>query len=448
MGDPDPKIEPRPEIGPVFHARRFDRPKVDGVARGYQLTGWYDFPDGGFQLWAENGAQKVRIDAGAATNGDAGIERHFAVTPGDVYRLTARLRVVAKTGKFKGRVNLSARRTDGSQVKEFNAAQDDVTETAVERAVEAVVPAGATFLSARVKFHTSAPGESGEGEIVAMTLERIPKLTEIPAGSRLSIYDFNVHKMQGDWPGWIGYIQEQKLAPPHLVLLQDIEHDAGREALQWALGDAFGGTWSGRGSDPQWQTAIVWRTGRFSNVTSRVWRGFGGDPCADNSQDAPAVQVKLYDKVAKRWVCAVSLKTPPRAGDAECVMQNMNKVNGSFNPPWAADLYVVGTDANSPDRAATGEWVPWYPATVRSPATSLVAASTLGFTDPVADRAGGDTAVLEEHATLGRRRVDYLLLRSATATAPVVVRQMTLPLGNALGVKWSDHRSLHAEVAY
>jgi hypothetical protein len=371
--------------------RRFDRPSKDGVAKGCQLTGWWDFPKGGFTCSVENGLQRVRIDPSAPTNGDAGIERHIAVTPGDVYRLTSRLRVVQKTGKFKGRVNLSARRPDGSQVKEFNDAQEDVTQTVVERTAVAVVPAGATFLSARVKFHTSSPGDSGEGEIASMSLERLAALPDTPTGARLSVYSFNIHKMDDDWQGWIRHIQEQKLAPPQIVLLQDIEHDADRAVLQDALGSAFGGAWAGRGSDSAWQTAVVWRGGRFSSVTSRPWRGFGGKTCVDNSQDAPAVQVRLYDKVAKKWISAVSLKTPPSVSDA-CVSSNITKVNANFKPPWDADLYIVGTDANSPDRGPTGEWTPWYERSVRSAPANLNASSSAGFCDPVADVCGSDAA--------------------------------------------------------
>lgn len=446
-GDPDPKIEPRPPLGTVFVVDRFERPSSAGIGRGFQPAGWFDFPNGGFECWVEKGIQNVRIDRRARTNGDAGIERHFAVKPGDVYRLTAWLRVASKTGKFKGRVNLSARRGDGSQVAEFNAAQEVVTETAVERSVEARMPAGAEFLSARVKFHTSSPGESGKGEIVAVTLERIPRLTQPVRGQRLSVYNFNIHKMQDDWRGWIRYIQDQKLAPPHVVLLQDIEHDGDRAILQKALEKSFGGTWSGRGSDRAWQTAIVWRAGRFSQPASRTWRGFGGTRCTDGSQDAPAVQVRLYDKVARRWISAVSLKTPPGVDD-ECVWRNVQKVNANFKPPWSGDVLIVGTDANSPAQRPNGDWSPWYTRAIRSRAAGLSKASRGAFCDPVADVCGRDASAFAAHATLGKQRVDYLLLRGPRGRPPKVVRQMTLPLKNAAGVKWSDHRSLHVEVAY
>jgi hypothetical protein len=171
--DAPPVREKRPRRGPVFTMRRFGKPSAEGVAYGCQLTGYWDFPTGGFRCWIERGVQKVAILKEAAHNGDAGIERHFWVTPGDAYRLTASVRVAEKTGAFKARINLSARRADHSQVAEFNDRQTKVTAEPVERTIEATIPVGATYLSARVKFHTDEPGESGVGEIHTMKLERI-----------------------------------------------------------------------------------------------------------------------------------------------------------------------------------------------------------------------------------------------------------------------------------
>lgn len=172
-GGVEPRVEEHSGLGLVWAARRFDNPAHNGVAEGFQLAGWWDFPHGGFKCWVEDGVQKVKIQDDAPTNGDAGIERHLKVTPGEVYRLTARVRVVQKKGDFKARVNLSARRSDNTQVAEANEKQVDETEHPVERIAEARIPHGADFLSARVKFHSSDPGDSGEGEIHEMKLERI-----------------------------------------------------------------------------------------------------------------------------------------------------------------------------------------------------------------------------------------------------------------------------------
>jgi hypothetical protein len=169
----DPNIEPHAGVGTVYEMRRFDRPSTEGIAAGCQLTGWFDFPQGGYRCWVEGGLQKVEISPAAPTKGDAGIERHVRVLPGERYRLTSRVRVVKRSRGFKARVNLAARRVDGSQVAEFNGRQEEVTEHAVERVAEAVIPRGTAYLSARIKFHTSKPGESGEGEVHSMKLERL-----------------------------------------------------------------------------------------------------------------------------------------------------------------------------------------------------------------------------------------------------------------------------------
>lgn len=449
-GDPHPRIENRPGIGTVFNVTRFREPSAEGVAEGFQRTGYWDFPEGGFSLAVERGVQKVRIEPTATSNGDVGIERHFAVRPGDVYRLTSRLRVAGKTGKFKGRVNLSARRRDAklSQVKEFNDSQEEITNAVVERSTEAVIPEGTDFVSVRVKFHTSEPGESGEGEIHSMRLERIAAPTPTPAGTRLSLYNFNIHLMRDDWRGWIEFIGDQGLRRPDVVLLQDVEHDADRVALQQALGEAFGGTWMGRGTNPQWQSAIVWRQRRFTHAKSLVWHGFGGGTCVDGSQDAPAIQVKLNDTLAKKSISLVSLKTPPQVDD-DCVASNMEKVHRSFAGEWAGDLCVIGMDANAPARDPERNWMRWYRRTVRSQRAELPAAGTLGFYDPVTEVYGADPVLLDEHVTLpGKGRVDFLLVRTDSAAPPSIVRQMTLPRGSADGAKWSDHRSLHVEIAY
>jgi hypothetical protein len=269
------------------------------------------------------------------------------------------------------------------------------------------------------------------------------------AGSKtesVSLYDFNVHKMQDDWQGWISHIRESDLAPPDIVLLQDVENDAGRGVFQAALTQSFGGTWLGRSSHREWQTAVVWRSDRFVRPTSRLWQGFGGEDCRDGSQDAPAIQVKLFDSIARKWISLVSLKTPPQVDD-KCVLFNFRKVNNNFRPPWTADLYVIGTDANAPDRDEAGEWMTWYRKSVRSKAGELLDADSLRFCDPILEACQADKALInEDHLTLRNTRIDFLLLRLASGRLPKIARSLTLPRGKP--AKWSDHRSVHVLLEY
>jgi hypothetical protein len=169
----EPRIEPHPRVGEVFDIRRFERPSDEGVASGCQLTGWFDFPNGGYRCSVENGVQRVEIKESAPTNGDAGIERHVEVASGEVYRLTARVRLMRATRGIKTRINLAARRADGSQIAEFNDRQDEVTDAPVERSADAHIPRGTDYLTLRVKLHSSQPGDFGEAEIHTMRCERL-----------------------------------------------------------------------------------------------------------------------------------------------------------------------------------------------------------------------------------------------------------------------------------
>ena len=158
--------------------RRFDECDEQGVAVGCQLTGWWDFPGGGYKHWLEGGKQRVRIDKTAVPKakrgGDAGIERSIRVKPGEVYRLTAKARLLEAKGDVKVRGNLSARKATGGQIREFNAQPiEESAEKPSKLEVEAEMPPGTDHLTVRIKVHTSKKGDVCEAEIAAMKLERI-----------------------------------------------------------------------------------------------------------------------------------------------------------------------------------------------------------------------------------------------------------------------------------
>ncbi len=162
----------RSKFAVLFDKQHFDRPGKDGVADGCELTGLMDFPAGGYEHWVEGGCQMVRIKESAKTNGDAGIQTSTAARPGEVYRLSAKVRLTHKTGRSKFRLNLSARRSDGTQITEFNEKQLTVTDDPVLLEVKATMPPGTSLLTARAKLHTSEPGEACEGRIHSFKLER------------------------------------------------------------------------------------------------------------------------------------------------------------------------------------------------------------------------------------------------------------------------------------
>jgi hypothetical protein len=152
---------------------KFTDPNSRGCARGCEEVGWQDFPEGGYKLQVEKGIQRVKIYARAKSKGDVGIARHFEVLPGEVYRLTACVRIRRMSVAFKARINMAARKREGPQLEEFNERVEEITPEPVERAVRAKIPPGTEQLSVRVKFHTDEVGEWGDGEIYAMKLERL-----------------------------------------------------------------------------------------------------------------------------------------------------------------------------------------------------------------------------------------------------------------------------------
>jgi hypothetical protein len=117
-----------------------------------------------------------------------------------------------------------------------------------------------------------------------------------PRHSSLAVYDFNINQMKLQWRGWIEHIRSRGLPAPDLILLQDVNSDTERKELQVALASAFGGAFEGRGSEPTWQSSIVWRAARFERARHRAWKGWGHPVdkpgCIERGEGAPAVQVR------------------------------------------------------------------------------------------------------------------------------------------------------------
>ncbi|MDP9069257.1 MAG: hypothetical protein M3N53_13055 [Actinomycetota bacterium] len=264
-----------------------------------------------------------------------------------------------------------------------------------------------------------------------------------PSGKKLSLYDFNIHKMEDRWEGWVDYIKRGALLKPDIVLIQDFADRRQRELFLETLRKQLGGTWDGRGYAESWHPAVVWRKERFERARHRAWRGFGGPGCAADSDGSPAVQVRLFDRLAKRWVTCASFKTEPKAPPTR-PLSNFTKANTAMlEPSWSGDLMIMGSDANESDRTGRG-WSSWYSGVNVRLARG---AQNLGYCDPVFEVCDGDPKLLKKHVTReGGNRIDYLLVKRRTG--PVTVEQAgTLPAGDDAG-RWSDHLSIHAVVAY
>lgn len=104
-----------------------------------------------------------------------------------------------------------------------------------------------------------------------------PSPAQQTEATTLSVYNFNINKMEKNWPGWIAHIKESGRRLPDLIIVQDFESKSERLDFQKRLQEELGDTWYGRGTAEGWHAAIVWRAGRFENPKSRTWRGFG-DP--------------------------------------------------------------------------------------------------------------------------------------------------------------------------
>ncbi len=294
--------------------------------------------------------------------------------------------------------------------------------------------------------------------------------------TRVSVYNFNIHKMDDRWGAWVRWVDSQNVPKPDILLLQDMENLTERRRFQSYLGEVWGGKWYGRGSvagGKGWHTAIVWRAARFSDAKSRGWWGFGdprsaGSDCvdaddgtsADQANGAPAVQVRLYDKVAQAHVSAVSFKTPGASPDT-CPWQNTKKVNQKLNEyGWSGDMLLMGTDANSRDWDE-GAWRDWYCGTngdipADDPDTAVDESGgcsdspyeNQGFRDPIYQLCGGDPKCLDpEHDTRSRSRIDFIFAKLGDGTLPKTSHADTIKRGGADG-PFSDHRAIRSMIYY
>ena len=303
--------------------------------------------------------------------------------------------------------------------------------------------------------------------------------------TRISVYDFNIHKMEGRWEDWVRDIDTAGIPKPDIILLQDLPNRRGRLAFQSFLGETWGDTWYGRAGvqgGTGWHTAIVWRAGRFESPKSRGWWGFG-DPnnedtrsvCVDGADNtsrdvpngAPAVQVRLHDKIADRYVSAVSFKTPPSSPD-DCPLANTQKVNSKLTETgWLGGILVMGTDANSRDwdvnADGLGRWRCWYlrtngevvddPNTTHDETSACPSSETrdFSFRDPIFHLCRGDRTCLEGHATRRQVRIDFIFAKlrdgSMPRTSEDETETATLPRGGANG-PYSDHRAIRTMIYY
>lgn len=327
--------------------------------------------------------------------------------------------------------------------------------------------------------------------VIGMAAYPLPTLaaqtTEHPTVTpdRISVYNININKMDREWQDWIRWIDQNDVPIPDLILVQDMENATERLRFQRRLRDTFGGRWHGRGgasTGSGWHTAVVWRGARFDveTVKKRGWWGFGdpapkdGNPlCLDDKPDgaasethngAPAVQVRLKDKLASdRFVSAVSFKTSGRETPKTCAWKNMRKVNFKLQQQgWTGDIMVMGTDANSSDRADSGAWRCWYRGSNArivdangTPEPGCFKQLNQRFYDPMYEKCSGDSrgvkaCLTEDHFTRKSIRIDFIFAKLAS-DAPVqfdLSETQTLPWSLGSNKAMTDHRTQRTVIHY
>ena len=160
------------EPGQSFAPTEFDA--TVSSPDGFDLAGQKDFPMGGYDVRAEQGVQVAEIFTDAKTNGDAGIVKTFAASPGEEYSVSAEARIRDHTPGFKARLTIAAKRHGGRQIEEFNARLTEPTADFVSMEVpSAVMPEGTELVTVKFRAHTKAPGDAGVAELRALRFSRL-----------------------------------------------------------------------------------------------------------------------------------------------------------------------------------------------------------------------------------------------------------------------------------
>lgn len=226
-------------------------------------------------------------------------------------------------------------------------------------------------------------------------------------------------------------------------------------------------------AEKQKQTnGVLYRTDRFKFIAKSTWKSDayrGGTEGTHLMPEVPGSQcenvtwsiqpsrnvnvgVLLYDKRAKRYVAVASIHWPHHTSDGagNCVAENFREADQalrnlvSANSAPSNTLLIVAGDANQ----TTAQGV-WYP----TPGNTSVTrgwwdrARATGYQDPIAQlcgqTVGSAPAPCSAHATVGSRRIDFLLARNTSGFTSA----RTITAANT-GGKYSDHLAQLSIVKY
>jgi hypothetical protein len=174
---------------------------------------------------------------------------------------------------------------------------------------------------------------------------------------------------------------------------------------------------------PKSTTAILFRTGRFELVRVDKWFpfGVGFNPdrysCGSRTDNSgyQTLRVKLWDKVAKKHVVAVSLR---HWTWYDCSEKNMKEIfdgqaDGENAHPGlgSAELQIVGGDYNGP-ALKDGEYRCWYRMTNhRLGGEACSGHANLGFADPLYESCNGDKRCFDNGP-----KIDFIFGRNGNGT--------------------------------
>ena len=280
----------------------------------------------------------------------------------------------------------------------------------------------------------AACGEGlAEGELSAVSSAEAELRTNRDP-DRLVVWSNNVENMIYDWKDLVHAMEEAELRPD-VFLVQQVTDRAELERLTDFMRRRLGVDYTGVVADahpddhrfqgqviprPTVTTGIVFRTARFELVSKDTWSPWGkgfraGNPrCDERSENSgyQTLRAKLWDKVARKHVVAVSLR---HWTFHPCSSKNVRELVAGFDGGrndhaglgGGADLHLVGGDFNDRIFDGDGSVSCWYRQMNRDLGEARCDRDEdYGFTDPLFAACDGDRACLRQ-----RGGIDMLFAR-------------------------------------
>lgn len=251
---------------------------------------------------------------------------------------------------------------------------------------------------------------------------------------RLVVYTNNVENMLFDWKDLVHFMGEEPLRPD-LFLVQQVTSKDELDRLGAFMTKRLGVRYTGvvaqnRPDDRRFQaqivprptvtTGVIFRAGRFELLDRDTWmpfgRGFESQPqtcdARSNHSGYESIRVKLFDKVAKKNVLAVSLRHwtwhPCSTKNAFEIVQGKDSgPNAHGGLGSGAALHLVAGDFNDRALEGDGDYACWYREMNGALGKDGCSTGTMaGFTDPLFTACAG-----EKRCVRNRGGIDHIFVR-------------------------------------